>query len=109
MANGKTGRYDRDHLGAIRRIRLCISLAVLLHLSNPHKEEAWSPTMAFGLYTEGGALLYCDGRTLENVGIPSGGGMTVRFDVSRSFAERWAEYGADPAEVRATADCGGDD
>ena len=85
------------------------SLAVLLHLSNPHKEEAWSPTMAFGLYTEGGALLYCDGRTLENVGIPSGGEMTVRFDVSRSFAERWAEYGADPAEVRATADCGGDD
>ena len=26
-----------------------------------------------------------------------------------TFAERWAEYGADPAEVRATADCGGDD
>ena len=33
MANGKTGRYDRDHLGAIRRIRLCISLAVLLLLT----------------------------------------------------------------------------
>ena len=30
MANGKTGRYDRDHIGVIRRIRLCIGLVVLL-------------------------------------------------------------------------------
>ena len=85
------------------------SLAVLLRVQNPLEEEAWSPTLAFGLYTEGGALLYCDGRTLENVGIPAGGEMTVRFDISKLFAERWAEYGADPAQVKATADCGGDD
>ena len=85
------------------------SLAVLLRVQNPLEEEAWSPTLAGGLYTEGGALLYCDGRTLENVGIPAGGEMTVRFDISKLFAERWAEYGADPAQVKATADCGGDD
>lgn len=30
MTNGKTGRYDRDHIGVIRRIRLCIGLVVLL-------------------------------------------------------------------------------
>ncbi len=30
MTNGKTGRYDRDHIGVIRRIRLCIGFAVLL-------------------------------------------------------------------------------
>ena len=85
------------------------SLAGLLRVQNPREEEAWSPTLAVGLYTEGGALLYCDGRTLENVGIPAGGEMTVRFDISKLFAERWAEYGADPAQVKATADCGGDD
>ena len=95
-----TGEQQREPDGA---------LAVLLRVQNPLEEEAWNPTLAFGLFTEGGALLYCDGRTLENVGIPAGGEVTVRFDVSRLFTERWAEYGADPAPIRAIADCGGDD
>lgn len=33
MANGRAGRYDRDHIGVIRRIRLAIGLLVLLLLT----------------------------------------------------------------------------
>ena len=64
---------------------------------------------AFGLFTEGGSLLYSDGRALENVGVPPGAEAVVRFDITPALLERWAEFGAEPAEVRASCAFGGDD
>lgn len=76
---------------------------------NDTDRPAWGPTVAFGLYSSGGALLYADGRTLESVGILPGNSVVVRFDVARGFTDHWQEYGVSPDEVRAVASFGGGD
>ena len=84
-------------------------LTAELTIENDQEATVWSPALAFGLFTEGGSLLFADGRTLENVGVPSGAEAIVRFDIAPALLERWAEFGAEPAEVRASCAFGGDD
>ena len=76
---------------------------VICKITNPTQMDAYDATLAFGLYTDGGALLYADGRTLDDVGIPAGGTVLVRFELDELFVEQWKSYGASPSEVRATA------
>ncbi len=76
---------------------------IVCELSNPTQMIAYSPTVYFALYTEGGVLLYADGMTLQNVGIPAGGTMFVRFHVDDAFVNQWDSYGASPTQVRAGA------
>ena len=59
--------------------------------------------VAFGLYTDGGAMVYADATTLRNVGIPAGDGMLMRFPVDDAIAEQWASYGANVTGVQASA------
>ena len=39
----------------------------------------------------------------EDVGIPAGGKLLVRFDVKSTLVEQWMSYGALPTQVRASA------
>ena len=84
-------------------------LLVELRLQNTTASPIWNPTLAWGLYASGGALLYADGRTLGNIALPGGDETIVRFDVPAAYVDRWDEYGAEPAEVRAMASYGGDE
>lgn len=76
---------------------------VVCRLSNPTQADVYSPSVTFAMYMEGGALLYADGVTLQDVGIPAGGQTLARFHVDQAFAEQWENYGALPATVRAAA------
>ena len=78
-------------------------MSVVCRVINPTAVDAYDATIAFGLYTESGALIYANGQTLKNVGIPGGDSVYVRFEVDELFARQWSAYGAEPAQVRATA------
>lgn len=78
-------------------------LYVVCEIGNPTQMDAYAPSVAFGLYAEGGVLLYADGVTLQNVGIPAGGTVLARFYVEDVFVTQWESYGASPAQVRASA------
>lgn len=79
------------------------ALAIVCELKNDTQMDAYDPTVAFGLYTEGGDLLYADGRTLQSVGIPAGQTMLVRFYVDNAFVNQWRDYNAMPASARVNA------
>jgi len=79
------------------------SMAVICEVKNETQAEAFDPTVAFGLYTEGGDLLYADGRTLQGVGIPAGETMLVRFLVDNAFVNQWSGYNALPSSARVKA------
>lgn len=79
------------------------ALAIVCELKNDTQMDAYDPTVAFGLYTEGGDLLYADGRTLQSVGIPAGQTMLVRFYVDNAFVNQWRGYNAMPASARVNA------
>lgn len=78
-------------------------MVIACQVSNPTASAAYDATIAFGLYSDSGALIYADGQTLKGIGIPAGGSVYVRFDVDELFARQWSAYGAEPAQVRATA------
>lgn len=78
-------------------------LSIVCEVRNPTQKDAYDATVAFGLYTDGGSMIYADGRTLSDVGIPAGGTTLVRFDLDELFIEQWMSYGAAPSKVRATA------
>ena len=48
-------------------------------------------------------MLYSDGTTLQDVGIPAGGTVLVRFDVDEAFVAQWQSYGAMPTQVHTNA------
>lgn len=79
------------------------ALTIVCELKNDTQMDAYDPTVAFGLYTEGGDLLYADGRTLQSVGIPAGQTMLVRFYVDNAFVNQWRGYNAMPASARVNA------
>ena len=83
---------ERDARGGMR---------VLCTVTNGTDMEAWNPTISFGLYTDGGAMVYADGITLFNVGIPAGETMRMRFDVEEEISDQWNTYGANVTDVRA--------
>ena len=78
-------------------------LSVVCRISNPTRMDAYGANVALGLYTESGAMIYADGRALQDVGIPAGGEVLMRFAVDELFVRQWKGYGAEPAKVRATA------
>lgn len=79
------------------------TLYVVCEMRNPTDIPAYDPAVAFGLYTEGGAMIYADGMTLQSVGVPAGGSTLVRFVVDSVFVKQWESYGASPTQVRASA------
>ena len=78
-------------------------LTVVCHITNGTDTDAYNPTIAFGLYAENGGMLYADGTTLQNVGIPAGGTLLMRFPVDEDFVAQWDTYGMSAAEARVSA------
>ena len=78
-------------------------MMVICEIENGTQMNAFDPTVTFGLYTAGGDLLYADGETKQNVGIPAGGKALVRFFVDRAFVDQWKSYNAMPASARVSA------
>lgn len=79
------------------------AMSIVCELTNETQMEAYDPTVAFGLYTAGGDLLYADGKTLQGVGVPAGGTMLVRFFVDNAFVNQWSGYNMMPASARVNA------
>ena len=69
-------------------------------LKNDTAETAWNPQVTYGLYTDGGSLLYADGRSLDNMGISGGNQIELRYMVNPQIVAQWISYGVEPAEVR---------
>lgn len=80
-------------------------MAIVCRLTNGSDTDAYDPTVAFGLYTESGAMLYADGATLKGVGIPAGGTMLARFYVDDVILGQWLQAGESfaPVEARVNA------
>ena len=78
-------------------------LHVLCRITNATDEDAFAPTIAFGLYAENGRMLYADGATLQDVGIPAGGTLLMRFFVDEEMAAQWESYGMGASEVHVSA------
>ena len=84
-------------------------VSVRCRVTNNTDADAFEPTVAMGLYTESGAMIYADGVTLRDVGIPAGGSVLLRFGVDEAFVNQWKGAGFMPAEARATASFRSDD
>lgn len=78
-------------------------MTVICEIANPTQMDAYDPTIAFGLYAGNGGMIYADGMTLKDVGIPAGQSVLARFAVDKVFVEQWKTYGAEPTEVRVNA------
>ena len=76
-------------------------MTVVCDVTNESSMEAVNPTVSFGLYTDGGAMVYADGLTLYNVGIPAGETLRMYFDVDDEISEQWNTYGANVTQVHA--------
>lgn len=87
-----TAEIERDARGG---------MTVVCTVVNGTDMEAANPTVALGLYTDGGTLVYADGITLFNVAIPAGQTIRVRFDVDEAISDQWSTYGANVTEARA--------
>ena len=78
-------------------------VSVVCRLTNSTDMDAYNPTVALGLYTDDGTMVYADGTTLQDVGIPAGGTVLVRFDVDDVFVKQWQSYGAMPTQANTNA------
>lgn len=78
-------------------------MSVVCEISNTADTDAYHPTVVMGLYTDAGQLLYSDGRSLKDVGIPAQGKLLVRFYVEPMLVEQWMSYNALPTQVRVSA------
>ena len=67
-------------------------MSVICRLTNSTEMDAYNPTVAIGLYTDSGAMLYS-----------AGGTVLVRFDVDEAFVTQWQSYGAMPTQVHTNA------
>ncbi len=76
---------------------------VVCRLTNGTDVDAYDPTVAFGLYTDTNKLVYADGTTLKDVGIPAGGTVLVRFDIDSAFISQWKSYNAMPTQAMVSA------
>jgi len=78
-------------------------MSVVCEISNTSAVDAYDPTIVIGLYTDAGQLVYCDGRSLKDVGMPVGGKLLMRFAVEPTLVEQWMSYGALPTQVQVSA------
>ena len=76
---------------------------VVCEIVNTSSVDAYDPTIVIGLYTDAGQLIYSDGRSLKDVGIPAGGKLLMRFAVEPALVEQWMGYGALPTQVEVSA------
>ena len=72
-------------------------------VENTGESMARNPVVAFGLYTQSGAMIYADGRQLEQIGIAPGSTIELRFPVGLQLAKQWDDYGVSPDEIIITA------
>lgn len=85
------------------------SMSVVCEITNGTDREAYGPTIAFGLYAQSGSMVYADGDTLQNIGIPAGGTLLIRFPVDEELTRQWDSYGMSATEVRVSAAFRGDE
>ena len=78
-------------------------LDILCRVTNTTALDADVSTLAFALYTQSGNMIYADGTTLKDVGIPVGGTILLRFPVEDELVKQWDSYGMSASEVRVTA------
>lgn len=78
-------------------------MSVVCGIANPTDEDAFGASTAFGLYTDAGQMVYAGGMRLQDIGIPAGGSVMVRFDIEDELAQQWRSYDALPTQVRASA------
>ena len=78
-------------------------MSVVCEIANPTDEAAFGASAAFGLYTDAGQMVCADGMRLQDIGIPAGGSVMVRFDIEEELTEQWRSYDALPTQVRASA------
>lgn len=78
-------------------------MSVVCEITNPTDEAAFGASAAFGLYTDAGQMVCADGMRLQDIGIPAGGSVMVRFDIEEELAQQWRSYDALPTQVRASA------
>ena len=104
MGDGpQSGAVNLSCQGRIEEDPTTGQMNVICQVDNASGQDVYGPTVTFGLYTEGGAMLYADGMTVSGVGVANGGTMLVKFEVDRMFVEQWRTYGAAPAQVKAIA------
>ena len=97
--------YASYDLSAVSEIAQDVSgdVSVVCRLTNSTDMDAYNPTVALGLYTDDGTMVYADGTTLQDEGIPAGGTVLVRFDVDDVFVKQWQSYGAMPTQANTNA------
>ena len=78
------------------------AMSIVCRMTNNSQVDAYDPTVSFGLYTQAGYMLYADGQTIQDVGIPAGGTVLVRFDVDDVFVSQWSAAGMMPEQVQVT-------
>ncbi|MBQ4264424.1 MAG: hypothetical protein IJB85_02815 [Clostridia bacterium] len=78
-------------------------MTVVCEVANTTDVDAYDAAVVFGLYTDGGQMIYADGMNLKDMGIPAGGSVLVRFKVDDALVEQWHSYNALPAHVRTNA------
>ncbi|MGN0776428.1 MAG: hypothetical protein ACI4MM_07080 [Candidatus Ventricola sp.] len=74
-------------------------MSVVCEIDNTTDEDAFGAVLAIGLYTDAGQMVYADGLKLNDVGIPAGGRVLVRFDVDEELAQQWRSYDALPTQA----------
>lgn len=87
-------RIERDENGG---------MTVVCTVKNATGQDVFDPSVTFGLYMDSGNMLYADGTTLTDVGVPDGGATLVRFEIDDAFVSQWESYGAAPSQARAFA------
>jgi len=97
------GNMNLTASAVIEQDELTGETAVVCRITNPTDIDAYDPTVTFGLYMENGAMIYADGVTMQNVGIPAGGTVLQRFRLDNVFVNQWKSYNAMPTEARVTA------
>lgn len=78
-------------------------MTVTCAVKNNTDTDAAEPTITYGLFTEGGTLVYAGGRKLDDITIPAGQTIGVSFEVEASFVTQWIAYGAKPTQVQVNA------
>ena len=78
-------------------------MSVVCGITNPTDETAFGASTAFGLYTDAGQMVYAGGMRLQDIGIPAGGTVMVRFDVEDELTQQWRSYDALPTQAHASA------
>ena len=97
--------YASKDLEAVSSIETDASggVYVACRVTNGTDVDAYDPTIAFGLYTGDNQMVYADGTTLKDVGIPAGGTLLVRFDIDDAFIAQWQSYGSMPTQAMVSA------